>query len=131
MLRSSLSSRPAIIVLMIVQIIPLMLFPLSLFTLDNQDWWLPLLLAIFTLIGFFEIVFRHNLSNWPWNLMQFSQGFNIISRLMMLMPHATANDQGVQVFNTPYVAITLVSILISVFFLTYTEWPEVRKGLYL
>ncbi len=130
MVRHNLSSRPVIVLLMLVQIIPLMLFPLSLFTVDNQDWWLPVLLAIFTLVGFVELVFRNNMSNWPWYLMQFSQGFNIISRLMMVMPHTTFNDQGVQVFNTPYVLITIVSILLSVFFLEYTNWPEVRKGLY-
>lgn len=130
MIRHSLSSRPVITALLIIQIVPLVLFPLSLFTADNQDWWLPVLLAVMTLVGFVELVIRHSQVSWPWYLISFAQGFNIISRLMMLMPHATINDQGVQVFNTPYVVITLVSILLSTFFLWYAELPEVRKGLF-
>ncbi len=130
MLRQTLSSRPAITALLILQIIPLVLFPLSLFTANNQDWWLPVLLAVMTLVGFVELAIRHSQISWPWFLISFAQGFNIISRLMMLMPHATINDQGVQVFNTPYVVISLISILLSTFFLWYTDWPEVRKGLF-
>ena len=130
MLRHNLSSRPAITILLLVQIIPLILFPLSLFTMDNQDWWLPVLLAVMTLVGFVELAIRHSQTAWPWFLISFAQGFNIISRLMMVMPHATINSDGAQVFNTSYVVITVISILLSTFFLWYTDWPEVRKGLF-
>jgi zinc transporter ZupT len=66
---------------------------------------------------------------WPWYLVSFAQGFNIISRLMMIMPHATRNQDGAQVFNTSYVILTLISMLLSSFFLWYTELPDVRMGL--
>ena len=45
---------------------------------------------------------------WPWYLVSFAQGVNIISRLMMLLPHATRNNEGVQDFNAAYVIIAVV-----------------------
>ena len=48
---------------------------------------------------------------------------------MMIMPHVTRNDNGVQVFNTPYVVLTVLSLVFSTFLLWYTELPEVRLGL--
>jgi hypothetical protein len=35
----------------------------------------------------------------------------------------------VQVFNAPYVVLSSLSMAFSVFFLWYTELPEVRVGL--
>jgi hypothetical protein len=62
-------------------------------------------------------------------LISFAQGFNIISRLMMLMPHITRNNNGVQVFNALYVVLAVISLAFSAFLLWYTELPEVRLGL--
>jgi hypothetical protein len=129
MLRLSLSSRPAITFLLVAQIIPLLLFPPSIFSGTTQEWWFPGILTLLALIGIFELVIRKDMANWPWFLMSFSQGFNIISRLMMFMPHTTFNLNGKQLFNTSYVILTLVAMLLSVFYLVYTEWPEVRRGL--
>jgi len=48
---------------------------------------------------------------------------------MMIMPHATRNQGGVQVFNGGYVVLSFLSMLLSAFFLWYTELPDVRVGL--
>jgi hypothetical protein len=129
MSRKSLASPTFITVALIVQIIPLLLYTPDTFDPVSQEWWLPALLAVFTLIAIFELVFRHNPETWPWYLISFAQGFNIITRLMMLMPHATFNDKGTQVFNAPYVILTVLAMLLSVFFLWYTELPDIRSGL--
>ena len=129
MLRQYLVKPATITAVLFLQFIPLILFPVSSFTLKSQEWWLPVLLAIFALLAVIQIVFRHSTAQWPWYLVSFAQGFNIISRLMLFMPHATRNINGQQVFNTPYVLITLTSMLLSVFLLWYTELPDVRLGL--
>ena len=129
MFRQSLTTRLAITILLIAQVIPLVLFPLSSFTGDTQEWWFPVILAALALVSVFSLVVRKNMENWPWYLMSFSQGFNIISRVLMFLPHTTYNVDGNQVVNIPYVSLSLLSILLSVFYLAYCDWPEVRRGL--
>jgi uncharacterized membrane protein len=129
MLRQSLSTRPVIIAILFAQVIPLVLFPPKAFTGNTQEWWFPVILAFMALIGVFELVVRKSINNWPWYLMSFSQGFNIISRLMMFLPHTTVNVNGNQVLNTAYVVLSLISIILSALFLSYADWPEVRRGL--
>ena len=129
MSRKSLANPTLITVALIVSIIPLLLYPASSYDPTSQEWWLPVLLVIFSLIAFFALVIRHTSDTWPWYMISFSQGFNIITRLMMLMPHATVNVNGNQVFNAPYVSLTILSMLLSVFFLWYSELPDVRSGL--
>lgn len=126
MLRQSLVKPNSIKLFLILQFIPLVLFPPESF--KTQEWWLPVMLAVLVVIAVIQL-FRHSLAVWPWYLISFAQGFNIISRLMMIMPHVTRNDNGAQVFNTPYVVLTLVSLVFSGFLLWYTELPEVRLGL--
>jgi hypothetical protein len=129
MLRPFLARPTTIIAILFIQLIPLLLFPPTSYSLKTQEWWLPVLLVVFTLIGVFQLVFRRSAAQWPWYLVSFAQGFNIISRLMMLMPHATYNVSGKQEFNTLYVSLTICSMLFSGFLLWYTELPEVRLGL--
>jgi bacteriorhodopsin len=126
MMRQSLVKPNSIKLILILQLIPLILFPPESF--KTQEWWLPVLLAMLVVIAVIQL-FRHSLAIWPWYLISFAQGFNIISRLMMLMPHITRNDNGTQVFNTPYVVLTVLSLVLSTFLLWYTELPEVRLGL--
>jgi hypothetical protein len=114
--------------ILFLQLFPLVLFPPSSFSPSTQEWWLPVLLGVMVLVAIVQLLFVRTFQMWPWYLLSFAQGFNIISRLMLLMPHATVNQNGVQVFNTPYVSLTLVSILISSFLLWYMETPEVRQG---
>jgi hypothetical protein len=126
MLRQSLVKPKSIKLFLILQFIPLILFPPESF--KTQEWWLPVLLALLVVIAVIQL-YRHSLAVWPWYLISFAQGFNIISRLMMLMPHITRNDNGAQVFNAPYVVLTVLSLVFSTFLLWYTELPEVRLGL--
>ena len=129
MQRGTLTSRKAIVAVLILQLIPLVLFPPESFSPNTQEWWLPVLLAVLVLLGDFELIVRRSSQSWPWYLMSFSQGFNIISRLMMLWPHATKTVGGATVANMPYILLTFVAIGLSVFLLWYSELPEVRVGL--
>ena len=128
-LRQFLTTRSMISVMLILQFIPMILFPPKSFSATTQEWWLPVLLAILAIIAIIQI-FRRSVATWPWHLISFSQGFNIISRLMMLFPHATYNQDGNQFFNTPYVVLSLLSMAFSTFLLWYMELPEVRMGFY-
>ncbi len=129
MQRGTITSRKAIVAVLILQLIPLVLFPPESFSPNTQEWWLPVLLAVLVLLGDFELIVRRSSHSWPWYLMSFSQGFNIISRLMMLWPHATKTVGGATVANMPYILLTFVAIGLSVFLLWYSELPEVRVGL--
>src|SRR5512146_3280248 len=97
-IRQFLTTRTTISVMMILQFIPMVLFPPESFSPTTQEWWLPVVLAVLTIISIIQI-FRHSVAVWPWNLISFSQGFNIISRLMMILPHATYNASGSQYFD--------------------------------
>jgi len=129
----SITSPKAITALLILQLVPLVLFPVESFVGNaqgaSQEWWLPFILGLLTLWAIVEVVFRHGTATWPWNLFAFAQGFNVISRLMMILPHAIQNNNGVQSLDVAYVSLTLTSIILSAFFLWYTERPETRLGL--
>jgi hypothetical protein len=126
--RNFLANRKVINVMLVLQFIPMVLFPLDSFSPKTQEWWLPVLLGVLAIIAIIQI-YRGSVATWPWHLIGFSQGFNIISRLLMLFPHATYNDGGSQFFNTPYVVLSILAMGLSAFLLWYTELPEVRMGL--
>ena len=127
--RASLATRPAITSVLIAQFIPLLLFPPESFAPTSQEWWLPVLLAVMVLVADIELIVRRSTNVLPWNLLLFAQGFNIISRLMMLWGHATKTVGGVTVLNLPYIALTLAAMAMSAWLLWYLELPEVRLGL--
>ena len=127
--RQQLTSQVVIKIILFSQFIPLILFPPSSFKLSSQEWWLPVLLALMAVVAVIQLVFRRSLALWPWYLVSFAQGFNIISRLMMLMPHATNTTGELQTLNTLYIIVSGISMLMSAFLLWYTELPEVRLGL--
>jgi hypothetical protein len=128
-MRKALTSPGMIVAVLITQFIPLILFPADSFSPTSQVWWLPVLLAAMVLIADFQLIVRRTTSLGPWYLIAFAQGFNIISRLMMVWPHATQDVGGQAVFNGLYVGLTIISLLWSVFILWYIELPEVRMGL--
>ncbi|HPH95223.1 MAG TPA: hypothetical protein PKW33_03590 [Anaerolineaceae bacterium] len=128
-MKNLLISRNSLVVLLWLQFIPLVIFPLESFSPSSQEWWLPIVLTVLAMIGVFQVLVRKSDQPWPWYLMSFSQGFNLISRLMMVMPHATMNEAGTQVFNAPYVILSVISMALSVFYLWYAELPEVRMGM--
>lgn len=129
MQRRTIASRGIIMLVLILQFIPLVLFPPESFLPTTQEWWLPVLLAIMVLWADVELIVRRNDKMWPWYLMSFAQGFSIISRIMMLWPHATKMVNRVDVLNGPYIALTFVSMILSAFMLWYAELPDVRLGL--
>jgi hypothetical protein len=127
--RDAITRRKVIVAVLILQLIPLVLFPPESFSPNTQEWWLPVLLAVLVLLADVELILRRSTQAWPWYLMSFSQGFNIISRLMMLWPHATKTVGGATVADVPYILLTLVAMGISVVLLWYMELPEVRLSL--
>ncbi|HSB82451.1 MAG TPA: hypothetical protein VLM91_27050 [Candidatus Methylomirabilis sp.] len=129
MQRRAITTRGFIVAVLILQLLPLVLFPPESFSSNSQEWWLPVLLAAMVLVACLELILRGSHQLWPWHLMSFAQGFNIISRLMMLWPHATKTVGGATVLNVPYVALTLTSMAMSAVLLWYLELPEVRIGL--
>jgi hypothetical protein len=128
-MRKSLATPKTIIALLAVQIIPLLLFPADSWTTKTQEWWLPVLLTFLAFLGFVQIVFRRSTTLAPWHLISFAHGFNIISRLMMILPHATMNIDGVRFIDAPYLIMAFISMFASGFYLWYTELPEIRLGL--
>lgn len=122
----AVTNRGLIVVVLILQFIPLLLFPASSFSPTSQEWWLPVLLAIMIIVSDLQLILRRNTDVWPWDLLSFSHGFNIISRLMMLWPHATRYVNGTMALNTPYVSLSCLAMAISAVLLVYLEKPEVR-----
>jgi putative effector of murein hydrolase LrgA (UPF0299 family) len=125
-MRQIVTSKPVLFALLFLQFIPLIMFPPESYNAKNQEWWLPVLLAILSVIAVARLFIRYDNSLWPWYLMSFSQGFNIISRLMMFMPHATKIVNKETVIDSQYLIIMVISILVSTFMLWYMEQPEVR-----
>jgi len=116
-------------IILIAQFLPLVLFPPASFLPSTQEWWLPVMLAVLAGVAVFQLIGRRSVALWPWYLVSFAQGFNIISRLMMLMPHATLDVSGVQTLNVAYLVLSGLSLLLSAFMLWYIELPEVRLSL--
>jgi hypothetical protein len=123
------ANRGLIVVVLIVQLIPIMLFPAASFAATSQEWWLPLLLLIMMVPAVLQLIVRRSTDLWPWHLLTFSHGFNVISRLMMLWPHATHIVNGEMALNGPYVSLSCISMAASGFLLYYLELPEVRVAL--
>ena len=121
--------RGVIWAVMCFQIVPLLIFPASAYSVRTQEWWLPVMLTFLVVISLVQILIRKTSAAWPWYLVSFAQGVNIISRLMMLLPHTTQNRNGVQVFNASYFFIAVIAMLLSVFEIWYNELPEVRRKL--
>lgn len=123
------ASRGVIVVVLIVQLIPIILFPAASFVPTSQEWWLPLMLLIMMVPADLQLILRRSTELWPWHLLTFSHGFNVISRLMMLWPHATHIVNGEMAINGPYVSLSCISMAASGFLLYYLELPEVRIAL--
>lgn len=120
---------PLVIAVLILQIIPLLLFPAKSFSPATQEWWLPVLLVMMVLIADFQVIVRRITSPTPWYLLSFAQGFNIISRLMMIWPNITQTTEQGTVANWNYVLLTLVAIALSAALLVFFEKPAVRVSL--
>ena len=128
MQRRAIAARKVVVAVLSLQVIPLLLFPPESCSANSQEWWLPILLAAMILAADVELLVRGSRKVWPWHLMIFAQGFNIISRIMMMWAHATVTSGGATVLNVPYLALTLIAMTWSAFLLWYWELPDVRLG---
>ena len=95
----------------------------------TQEWWLPVMLTALVVYALVQLLIRRTRSMAPWYILSFAQGFSIISRLMMLLPHATVTEGKVQRFDLPYVLLAVVSICLSWLWIWYCDLPEVRNRL--
>ena len=130
MFRKFITTRIMIPVLLCCQVLPLLAFPPSSYQLTTQEWWLPVFLTLLTLISLVQILLRRSLAAWPWYLLSFSQGLNIISRMMMVLPHATTTGSGgTLVVNNTYVIIAIATMLLSASAIWYCDLPELRQKL--
>ena len=128
MAKRASSSAALVWVLCLVQFVTFVLFPPSSFSPASQEWWLPVLSAVLALVGTLQLMVRRSPQAWPWYIISFAHGINIISRLMLFLPRAAVRVQGDLRLNTLYVALALASMLISAFYLWYLERYEVRTA---
>ncbi len=126
--RNPLTGPGIITALLILQIIPLLLFPSNSFALTSQEWWLPALLAIMVIVADVQIIVQRTPQLNPWYLISFAQGLNIISRLMMVWSHAVVTVNRVDTVNWAYIILSIVSMVSSAYLLVYTERSEVRMA---
>ncbi len=129
MQRRAIAEPWLITAILILQLIPLVLFPAASFSPTTQEWWLPVLLAIMVVVSDVYLIVLRTPAAWPWTLLCFAQGLNLISRLMMIWPHSADQVGSAWVLNMPYIVLSLASIIISAFLLWYLEQPDVRLGL--
>jgi len=128
MARKTIAAPLLVWILVVVQFVPLVLFPPRAFSATSQEWWLPALCALLALVAALQLMIRRTPLLWPWYVMSFAHGINIISRLMMLMPRATLNIKGKIRPNGLYLLLTALAMLISAFYLWYFEQHEVRMA---
>jgi hypothetical protein len=65
--------------------------------------------------------------NWALSLSLTLQGFNVVIRLLMLFPNALMRmPEGGFVFDLPYLALSAISIGLSLFFLLRLDRPDIR-----
>jgi hypothetical protein len=112
---------------MCLQVVPLLLLPAESWTLKTQEWWLPVLLTTLVVVALVQLFIRRTHTPAPWYIISFAQGFSIISRLMMLLPHSTVTEKGIQRFDLPYVLLAVLSMALSTFEIWYCDLPEVRS----
>jgi hypothetical protein len=60
MARDAITRRKVIVVVLILQLIPLVLFPPESFSPKTQEWWLPVLLAVLVLVADVQLILRRS-----------------------------------------------------------------------
>lgn len=113
--------RNRLLILLILQVIPLILFPPKL--LANALPILGFLVVLYILLGWAVMRGR----GWALTLCIFIQGLNVIVRLMMFFPN-TVNKAGA--FDLTYAAISLVAIILSIWFVFRLDRADVRSQIF-
>ena len=117
-----MSNSQKLLLVYIFQIIPLLIYPPE--TLKSGWAFVAIMVIIFLGLGFG--LWRGR--NWALSLSLTMQGFNVIIRLLMLFPNAMNGlSDGTKVFDAPYIALSVVSIALSLFFLLRLDRPDVRS----
>jgi hypothetical protein len=129
MRRKLLANQRLVPVVLCLLVAPLVALPGKSYSLSSQEWWLPGFLTVLTVLALIQLVIRRSQASWPWYLLGFSQGFNIISRLMMLLSRVTIMVGGTERFNSEAVLIFVGTMALSAFGVWYTERPDVRAAM--
>ncbi len=87
---------------------------------------ISVMLTAMVIVALVQVLGRRSRAGWPWAILPFAQGFNIISRLMMLLPRATTGGAGSR-FDALYVVLAVAAMLLSAFEIWYGDLPEVRR----
>jgi uncharacterized membrane protein AbrB (regulator of aidB expression) len=127
MLHPALLRRGVARAIIVLQVLPILALRPAAYSLSSQEWWLPALLAALAVVAAVQVLSRGTHAPWPWHLFSFAQGFSIISKLMMFMPHATIVVNGVQRLDVVHLVFSLVSMAISACLIWYFEQTEVRN----
>lgn len=127
MTRINLANPKLIKAILILQFVPILMFPPTTYKLTSQEWWLPMILVILAIVGSVQVL-RKSTAAWPLYLISFAQGFNIISRLLMLMPQSTQGNEA-NMFNAQYFVLSVIAMAASTFILWYVEKPDVKQQL--
>lgn len=106
--------------LFFLQVIPLILYPPSL--MASGAAVLGVVAVAYLALGF--LVFRGR--SWALTLSIFSQGLNVIIRLMMFFSQAVTLAGDARIVNLPWIVTALVSIALSVWFLLRLDRQDVR-----
>ncbi|MCA1899537.1 MAG: DUF2127 domain-containing protein [Chloroflexi bacterium] len=113
-------SNQKLLPIYIFQIVPLLIYPPE--TLKSGAVVIAIVAVVFAFLGYG--LWRGR--SWALSLSLTLQGFNVIVRLMMLFPNAVVNSGGESAFNVPFIALSVLSIALSLFFLTRLDRPDVR-----
>lgn len=127
MLRTLLLRPAAARSILVLQVLPIVALRPQGYALSSQEWWLPALLAVLVLVSAARLLIRGTHAAWPWYLFSFGQGVSIISKLMMLMPHASKVVDKVNRLDATHVAVSIASMALSASAIWYCEQPEVRN----
>jgi len=108
-----------ILPIIVLQIIPLLLFPFNYLT---SGWWAILfVIVIFVLLGI--ALLRGKL--WALTMSIFLQGINAVIRIMMFLPNAQNIADGS--LNLPFVITSTLSIILSIWFLLRLDKSDIRS----
>lgn len=104
-------SRTTSVILLVVQFIPLILFPPAVIMRNSKVLTIPIFLILLDIAATAALV-AGNRSGWPRAMLVFAQGLNVTSRLMMLVAQSMTSKS-----TPPDVAFILtdsVSVVISI-----------------
>jgi uncharacterized membrane protein (DUF2068 family) len=112
-----MTNKRFLLPIILLQFIPIVLFPLE--TLQSGIPVVGVVILLFALLGYG--LWRGR--TWGLYMSIFTQGLNIIIRMMMFFPHAVS-EQGV--WDLTYIVINVVSMALSGWFLLRFQRPDIQ-----